>query len=171
MHRRIWFSRAFEPGTPPEAFPEVLERLRGTGLRLRERVSHASSGLLTQRHERRWSIQEHVGHLVDLETLWLGRIEDFDRGKDTLRPADLENRATWEGGHNDKDLADLLLEFDSRRSALIERCEAMGAKELARTALHPRLNQPMSVVDLLFFVAEHDDHHLASISDLLRRFG
>jgi uncharacterized damage-inducible protein DinB len=171
MHRRLWFDRTFEPGTPLEAFPEILERIRGTGLRLRERVSQASSELLTPRHEGRWSIQEHVGHLVDLEALWAGRMEDFDRGEATLRPADLENRATWEGGHNERELADLLLEFDSHRSALIERCEAMGEEELARTALHPRLRQPMSVVDLLFFVAEHDDHHLASISELLRRSG
>jgi hypothetical protein len=36
--------------------------------------------------------------------------------------------------------------------------------------LHPRLNQPMRVVDLLFFVAEHDDYHLARISELIREF-
>jgi uncharacterized damage-inducible protein DinB len=28
----------------------------------------------------------------------------------------------------------------------------------------------MSVVDLLFFVAEHDDHHLSQVSELLRAF-
>ena len=38
--------------------------------------------------------------------------------------------------------------------------------QLARTALHPRLRQPMSVVDLCFFVAEHDDHHLRTIKEL-----
>ena len=42
----------------------------------------------------------------------------------------------------------------------------MSPAELARTALHPRLRQPMSVVDLCFFVAEHDDHHLRTIDEL-----
>jgi mannitol/fructose-specific phosphotransferase system IIA component (Ntr-type) len=28
----------------------------------------------------------------------------------------------------------------------------------------------MRVVDLAFFVAEHDDHHLAAISELIRKF-
>jgi uncharacterized damage-inducible protein DinB len=40
---------------------------------------------------------------------------------------------------------------------------------LARTAFHPRLRQLMTVADLLFFVAEHDDHHLASITQLIRQ--
>jgi len=169
MHRRIWFDRAFELGIPLEAFPEILERLRGTSLRLEERTSLVSGDLLTQRQEGSWSIQEHVGHLVDLEALWAARLDDFDGGKDSLRPADVENRATWDGEHNVRVLGDLLREFSSLRSAIIGRCEVMGEKGLARTAFHPRLQQPMSVVDLLFFVAEHDDHHLASISELIRR--
>jgi hypothetical protein len=37
---------------------------------------------------------------------------------------------------------------------------------LQLTAHHPRLEQPMTVVDLCFFVAEHDDHHLAAITSL-----
>ena len=41
-----------------------------------------------------------------------------------------------------------------------------GVADLARTALHPRLRQPMSVTDLCFFVAEHDDHHLQTIEEL-----
>jgi hypothetical protein len=35
-------------------------------------------------------------------------------------------------------------------------------------AIHPRLNKPMRLVDMLFFQAEHDDYHLARISDLIR---
>jgi len=36
-------------------------------------------------------------------------------------------------------------------------------------SVHPRLQQPMRLVDSLYFVAEHDDHHIAKISGLLRR--
>ena len=38
------------------------------------------------------------------------------------------------------------------------------------TARHPRLKKEMRVLDLAFFIAEHDDHHLARISELIRRF-
>ena len=35
--------------------------------------------------------------------------------------------------------------------------------------LHPRLKQPMRLVDHLYFVAEHDDHHLAKIWEMISR--
>jgi hypothetical protein len=37
----------------------------------------------------------------------------------------------------------------------------------AHTMLHPRLKQPMRLVDHLYFAAEHDDHHLARIWELI----
>jgi hypothetical protein len=36
------------------------------------------------------------------------------------------------------------------------------------SALHPRLKTPMRIIDLFLFVAEHDDHHLARITELAR---
>jgi len=169
MRRRIWFERVFDLGISVEAAPEILERLRGTTLRLEERTAIVPSALLTRRIEDQWSFQEHVGHLVDLEVLWAARIGDFEGGAESLRPADLENRATWEGNHNSRLLSSLLEEFRGCRDSLLARCEGMGESSLARTALHPRLGKPMTVVDLLYFVAEHDDHHLASITELVRR--
>jgi hypothetical protein len=35
------------------------------------------------------------------------------------------------------------------------------------TAVHPRLKRPMRLIDLCFFIAEHDDHHLTIVSRLL----
>jgi hypothetical protein len=37
---------------------------------------------------------------------------------------------------------------------------------ISRSLLRPRLQQPMRLVDRLYFVAEHDDHHLARIWEL-----
>jgi len=87
----------------------------------------------------------------------------------TLSAADVTNRRTHEANHNARALAGLLAEFRAARAAIIARLEALAPGDLTRTALHPRLHQPMSITDLCVFVAEHDDHHLARISDLLRR--
>ncbi len=38
--------------------------------------------------------------------------------------------------------------------------------EVDDAVVHPRLKQPMSMVDLFFFIAEHDDHHLARIREV-----
>jgi len=166
VERRIWFDRRFVLGTPIDAQPDLVERLRGTPLRLEERVAGLPLEQVRLRPGDSWSIAEHAGHLGDLERLWLGRIEDFLGGLSTLRPADLANRATWAANHNARLLEDILSDFGQRRHALVEELERLNDTQLQLTAHHPRLEQPMTVVDLCFFVAEHDDHHLAAITAL-----
>jgi uncharacterized damage-inducible protein DinB len=163
---RRWFDRKFQLGLGVEAAPGLLERLRETPARLADAVKGLTTAQLTRRTGDTWSIQENVGHLLDLESLWDVRLDDYDKGANVLHPADLENRKTHDAGHNDRPIADLLGEFRRVRFAVMARLDRMNAAELARTALHPRLQQPMSVVDLCFFVAEHDDHHLRTIDEL-----
>lgn len=153
-------------GLPPGALPDLIERLRGTPGRLEERISGLTEAELIAPADGGWSIQEHAGHLADLEDLWLGRVEDLAAGAEELREADLRNRATWDAEHNARPVGEILTEFRSRRERLVAGISAMTEAEIAATAEHPRLRKPMSVVDLALFVAEHDDHHLAAITEL-----
>jgi uncharacterized damage-inducible protein DinB len=163
-----WSQRRFALGLPAESGPELIERLRGTPARVRDRTERLSPAALTAvPASGGWSIQEHVGHLLDLEPLFMGRLDDFDDGRRVLRPADMSNRATVEARHNQRRLDDILLAFRQARLTLVTRLDAMDATALARTAHHPRLDMPMRVVDLIYFQAEHDDYHLASITELL----
>ncbi|UCD23014.1 MAG: DinB family protein [Gemmatimonadota bacterium] len=166
--RRSWIDRRFELGLPAEAFPDILERVRGTPARLEERVRVLTPDEFNEIVDETWSIQENIGHLLDLEELWAGRIDDLLSGAEELRPADLENTKTHQAGHNERDPEDLLQDFREARMAMIARLEELTDDEIQRTATHPRLQQPMSVVDLFYFVAEHDDHHLARISEIMR---
>ena len=161
-----WFDRTFDLGLQISAFAPTLGRLRSTPDRLEQAVRGLAIERLTRRVDGAWSIQENVGHLLDLEPLWEQRLDDFDAGAPVLHPADLENRKTHEANHNARAMADLLAEFRETRQRIVRRMERMSAEQLSRVALHPRLKQPMSVVDLGFFVAEHDDHHLATIARL-----
>ena len=161
-----WFDRKFELGLPVSAFPPILVRLRGTPDRLEAAVARLDPAALSRRHGDAWSIQENVGHLLDLEALWERRLEDFAAGAGTLHPADLENRKTHDANHNAREIQDLLRDFRTARMRIVRRLETMSEADLARVALHPRLQQPMSVVDLGFFVAEHDDHHVTTIARL-----
>jgi len=168
MERLRWFDRRFELGLPPEAFPYIVERARGAPARLEDRICGLLTGILRERVEDAWSIQENVGHLGDLEPLWAGRLDDLMAGQPELRPADLQNRKTHEAGHNERSVDELLAGFRRDRMATVSRLDELSAAQLKGTALHPRLQQPMSAVDLFYFVAEHDDHHLAEISVLVR---
>ncbi len=171
MRKAPWFERQFATGLPAELFPVVVERLRGTPARLEERLNSLPATTLTRRSGDTWSIQENAGHLLDLEPLWLQRVEDFLVGRLEMTPADLTNRKTHEANHNATPLATLLSGFRQARSVLLSRLEMVHDAALAPTALHPRLRVPMNLVDHAFFIAEHDDYHLARMTELLREFG
>jgi len=164
-----WVDRQFRFDFPTELAPEILERLRGTPARVEERVQGLPPATLTARPLDGWSIQEHGGHLADLEPLFIGRLDDLKRGLTVLRPADMTNRKTWEVQHNNRPLGAVLEELRALRHELIERLERLPFSGYDQRALHPRLQIEMRLVDLMFFQAEHDDYHLARISDLLGR--
>ena len=166
MRRTKWFEREFEFNLPVGVFPCVVERLRGTPARLEELVRALPPRTLTARRGDAWSIQEHVGHLLDLDELHEGRLEDYARRLEVLRPADLTNRKTYEANHNDARIEELLARFRAARLRLVRRLEALSEEEVAASALHPRLQKQMRVIDMAYFVAEHDDNHLAAITEL-----
>ncbi len=166
-----WFTREFSFALPVELYPNIVERLRGTPARLEDRLAALPRAVLMRRAGASWSMQEHAGHLLDLEPLELQRLADYAVGRAVLTPADLQNRRTHEARHNERPLADILRAFRAERLEFVQRLEAFDDKFVQRTAVHPRLQQPMRVIDLACFKAEHDDHHLARISELLRLFG
>ena len=167
IRKQPWFERQFPIGLPAEISPLVIERLRGGPARLEDRVSSLPAVVLTRRSGNTWSIQENAGHLLDMEPLWLQRVEDFLARQEELTVADLTNRKTHEANHNAARLNALLAGFRQTRKVLVTRLETVDAAALTRTALHPRLRVPMNLVDHAFFVAEHDDYHLARITELL----
>jgi hypothetical protein len=61
--------------------------------------------------------------------------------------------------------------FRIARHAFVRRLEGYDDALITRSALHPRLAQPMRLIDHVLFVAEHDDHHLATITRLRRGAG
>jgi uncharacterized damage-inducible protein DinB len=164
-----WFGRTFDFTFPVEQHPNLCIRLRGTPARLEEIVRGIPRDVLILKPGDKWSAQEHAGHLVDLELLWTARVDDFVAGGATLTAADLRNLKTEEASHNTRDVEEILGEFRAARRRLLDRVSALPCDTLARTMLHPRLKQPMRLVDHLFFAAEHDDHHLAVISELVRQ--
>ncbi len=170
MPRIKWTDRHFDFSFPVDLYPEMIERLRGTPARLEDLFKLVPDAVLSQREMERWSIKENAGHLLDLESLVSQRLDQYLAGVPALHAADMTNRKTFEASHNDAATGSILLEFRATRMALIERLDNLEPQDFSRVALHPRLNVPMRLVDMLFFQAEHDDYHLARISELLRLF-
>jgi uncharacterized damage-inducible protein DinB len=164
----LWFERQFEFSFPVELHPNVRARLRGTPARLEELLRFSARETLTWKQQGKWSAQEHAGHLLDLGPLWLARVEDYVAGGAQLTVTDLQNRKTDDANYNARSLDQILASFRSARERLLKRADGLDELLWTRSILHPRLKTPMRLVDHLYFVAEHDDHHLAHIWEFTR---
>ena len=163
-----WIERSFELNYPLGMFPNFMERIKGTPARLEELLHSLPKTILTVKPEHGWSIQEHAGHLLDLDELHSGRVDDFIFRAKTLRAWDGTNRKTHDAHHNTHSADDILRAFREARSRFVQRLEILDDETHHVVALHPRIQKPMRVVDMVFFTAEHDDHHLSSITELAR---
>jgi uncharacterized damage-inducible protein DinB len=168
MKQIKWFDRKFNFPGNENIFPSIIERLSGTSLRLTDKISRIPAGHLTVKSNGSWSILENIGHLIDLEPLWQGRLDDILNKSTELRPADLQNRKTDLANHNNRDVETLLKEFSEIRNNTLGKLESLNEEDIFKSSLHPRLKTPMRTMDLFLFVAEHDDHHLARITEIAR---
>ncbi len=170
VDRTEWIKRQFSFELPTGMYPNVVERVRGTPARLEDLVRGLSAEILTRRDDDKWSIQEQAGHLLDLEPLGMNRLDDYEAGRETLHAADMENRRTHEANHNADKIENILDAFRRERMEFVRRLDAYDEAFVQRVALHPRLKMQIRPIDLAFFIAEHDDHHLARISELRRLY-
>lgn len=160
-----WIERKFNFADLHEGlFPDIVERLRGAPARLDESVKGLSDEELSQKPGDKWSIKEEAGHLYDLEDLWSVRLKGLLSDKPELVPADMSNKKTHEAGHNTQTIEDLLSQFRTARQEFVNKLDALTEEQVLTFAIHPRLITKMRVIDLAFFAAEHDDHHLAVIT-------
>lgn len=165
MKKTPWFERKFPPVEDSGLMPSILERLEGTPARLRDKIGKINADTSAS-EAGKWSIKKEIGHLIDLEPLWYGRMQQIMAGERDLEKADLTNRKTHETDYDSSSAEQLIAEFTRHREAMMALLRHIEATDLEKAAVHPRLGTPMRLTDLAFFVAEHDDHHLAQITAL-----
>ncbi len=168
MKQEKWFNRVFNFENSQNIFPSILERLSGTPIRLEEKLQEVPEIILTFSMNNTWTVKENIGHLIDAEPLWQGRLDDIINCQIELRPTDLQNSKTHLANHNATSLQELLSTFRKIRQQTIIALQSLDEETVFKSALHPRLKTPMRTMDLFLFVAEHDDHHLARITELLK---
>ncbi len=163
-----WIERKFDFNLPAGVFPNLLERMSGTIPRLEEITKNVSEEILSAKFMGSWSIKEHIGHLIIVESLHETRLNEIIEGKEHLTAADMTNRKTNEAPHNSQSISELLKNFRHTREEFIKRLEILDEEQVLRSGHHPRLNKPMRIVDIAYFTSEHDDHHIAAIRNILR---
>ncbi|MBT8233879.1 MAG: DinB family protein [Saprospiraceae bacterium] len=161
--RQLWVDHIFNLDIHPGWAQNIMSRIEDCPLRLSNIIKGLSDYELSKNIDGAYSIKEHIGHLIDLESLWINRFDQFEKGLPELVHADMSNQKTKEANHNESNIDNLLEKFKHERDQLISTFKNLSEKALNHKSLHPRLKVIMQPVDLLFFVAEHDDHHITSM--------
>lgn len=163
MKRLEWFERKFTFGLPAGMLPFYIERLLGTIARIESKVRGVSDETLSQKLDNKWSVKQNIGHLAEVDEIAIKRIGEMIQGVSPMSPAVFEPR----GDYNQQTVEEVIDIFRRARQANVKRYGELSAYELERSSLHPRLKVNMTPVDLAWFDAEHDDHHLVRINEII----
>lgn len=165
MEKLEWFERKFNFGFPTGMLPFFLERLEGTIIRVERKVAEIPDDVLSDKLDGKWSIKQNIGHLAEVDEIALKRIDEMITGVSPMSPAVFEPKADY----NAQPIGQVIEYFKKNRLANIARYRSLKANELSSSSLHPRLKVMMNPVDLAYFDAEHDDHHLVRINEILTK--
>lgn len=166
-----WFERKFDFSFDVNEYAAIYPRLQQAPGNLERLLQNrAEDPILSHQPDGKWSVKEHVGHLSVLEPLWRTRIHDILAKKPMLTPTDLNNSATSEAGFNKLSITELLQRFAEERRQTLALLDSININEHSNTSLHPRMQQPMRIIDIAYFTAEHDDHHMGVIGEIITSF-
>jgi len=165
-HKENWLEKQFDFDYPASKYIEFLQFLGETPSHLEALVKSLPNEVLIRRDGDSWSIQENIGHFLTSESLFFGRLDDYENNAPVLRPARFEDNPTDKANFNEKNIQWILDEFRTQRGIYIDRLDALEPEDFEKAILHPRLNKPMRLCDMLLFHAEHDQHHLTRIAEL-----
>jgi len=162
-----WFEREFKFGQPPGMLPFFLERLSFTALRMEHKVRSVPDEILSRQLNNKWSVKQHIGHLAEVDEVALKRIHEMVSQVPTLSPAVFEPR----GDYNSMPVHEVIEIFQTNRLENLSLYNNLSEVDLQKTSVHPRLKVRMNPVDLAMFDAEHDDHHLVKIREIIQTLG
>ncbi|MDR2269406.1 MAG: DinB family protein [Sphingobacterium sp.] len=162
-----WFDRQFDSNTGSEYFDEFLKLLEDFPAVLNRVLKRCPVEVSTRKMGDKWSVNENIGHLILLEDLWRIRFRDIKEGKPDMSTADLSNTETDQSSFNKMVVEELINDLVSEREKTIVMLQKLSEEDLLKTSMHPRLQQPMNIIDLMHFVAEHDLHHLDTIKSII----
>ena len=163
MTKLQWFERKFSFGVPAGMLPFYLERLQGTIARLHKKVEGFSEETLSNKLDGKWSVKQNIGHLAEVDEIANKRIDEMINGITPMSPAVFEPKYDY----NAKLIKEVLSLFEKNRKENLKKYSQLNDAALTKSSLHPRLKVEMTPVDLAYFDAEHDDHHLVRINEIL----
>jgi hypothetical protein len=157
-----WFERSFTFGLPKAMLPFYVERLEGAIYRIEHKVKGVSEKVLSEKYNDKWSVKQNIGHLAEVDLVSNKRIDEMIKGVNVLSPAVFEPQ-----DYNPWPIEKVVAFFRESRLENVDKYRRLKDQDLSTGAQHPRLKVVLTPTDLAWFDAEHDDHHLLKISDII----
>ncbi len=144
--------------------PDVLAVLESQPAELAQLSSRVPADREKFRYaERKWTIREVVGHLIDSERVFAYRAFCISRGEQAPLPGFEENDYVTHSRYDDQPLADLMSEFALLRKGTLAFLRRLGNDDWER--LGTANNNPVSVRALAYIMAGHVRHHVTVLRD------
>ncbi len=175
---RPWSERSFVHSGSVADVRVLISRVNGTSARLQDALTGIEERVIkvrtpspdatkSLRPTLRWSPLDHAGHLLDVDDLHSRRIKEFLNEVEILSGADSSNSKTEDEHYNRQPLDPILQRFRVGRSIITNVLYGLPESAFEKRAIHPRMNESIRLFDYLELIAEHDDHHLAVIRELI----
>jgi hypothetical protein len=163
MEKLEWFQRTFTFGLQEGMLPFCIERLEGTLPRIQKKVENVADEVLSDKFNNKWSVKENIAHLAEVDEIALRRIDEMIQGISPMSPAVIQPGRNY----NQWPIEEVIEFFSSARDKNLQKYRILTSDQLKKASLHPRLKVQMTPVDLAWFDAEHDDHHLVRIGEII----
>ncbi|MEN9348294.1 MAG: hypothetical protein RLZZ77_1805 [Bacteroidota bacterium] len=150
-----------------KSYSALLEQLDQTPRQIAELTQSLSREQWRSAPNGKWSIAIHVGHLLTIESLWIGRMDNFVLGHDTLRAWNGTNQDTLDGRFNEQNPKGILEDFESIRTAHVQLMRKYEGRAGELSAMHPSTGKQMTLHEHAFTMLEHDYQHIEYIKGLL----
>ena len=106
----------------------------------------------------KWSIKEVIGHITDSERIFAYRALRFARDDSTPLAGFEQDGYVSNGGFDNRQMADLIEEFECVRRANIHLLKSLDDQGWARRGIASEVD--VSVKALVYIMAGHERHHL-----------
>lgn len=149
-----------------DTYRELIDALSETPAELQEALAGYQPP--AERSNESWGPIEYVAHLVDIEKLQRGRMQEIlSREGAYLRSYDQE-RAAVEHDYASRSLDDALTQFATERGETMSLLMNLALKDWEKTGIHDERGE-LSIEDIAEILISHDAEHLADVRAALAR--
>jgi uncharacterized damage-inducible protein DinB len=116
-----------------------------------------------------WSVIENIGHLIDIDELYVGRVDRILAEERPEFPRFEPDPLVATKGYQQMDAHALLQQFIATRQATIDGLSTIEPDELDRAGMHAVYGE-MTLRRLVDHLANHDQKHLVQIHETLAAY-